>query len=146
LDEEEPPGAISRCARSRPPSTRSDVRPSVGADRGDPEDPGFFQHPASLSHPAATAPRWLYRGFSVVTNAVIEDLFLPYARVAGTGVWPERFRCPSTELHVTVGRNAKIDWTALCQRIGHADVAFTMKWYVQTDLEADRQVAINLAT
>ena len=31
------------------------------------------------------------------------------------------------------------------QRIGHADVAFTMKQYVQTDLEADREVANTLA-
>jgi hypothetical protein len=31
------------------------------------------------------------------------------------------------------------------KRIGHADVAFTMKQYVQTDLEADRQVANTLA-
>jgi len=38
------------------------------------------------------------------------------------------------------GRDAKIDWKALSKRIGHADVAFTMKQYVQTDLEADRQV------
>jgi len=29
--------------------------------------------------------------------------------------------------------------------IGHADVAFTMKQHVQTDLEADRQVANTLA-
>ena len=42
-------------------------------------------------------------------------------------------------------RDAKIDWTALSKRIGHADVAFTMKQYVQTDLEADRQVANTLA-
>ena len=40
---------------------------------------------------------------------------------------------------------AKTDWKALSQRIGHADVAFTMKQYVQTDLEADRQVANTLA-
>jgi len=39
----------------------------------------------------------------------------------------------------------KIDWKALSKRIGHADVAFTMKQYVQTDLEADRQVANTLA-
>jgi hypothetical protein len=39
------------------------------------------------------------------------------------------------------GRDAKIDWKALSKRIGHSDVAFTMKQYVQTDLEADRQVA-----
>jgi hypothetical protein len=32
--------------------------------------------------------------------------------------------------------DAKIDWKALSQRIGHADVAFTMKQYVQADLEA----------
>ena len=31
------------------------------------------------------------------------------------------------------------------KRIGHADVAFTMKQYVQTDLEADRQVANTVA-
>ena len=31
------------------------------------------------------------------------------------------------------------------QRIGHSDVAFTMRQYVQTDLEADRQVANTLA-
>ena len=40
--------------------------------------------------------------------------------------------------------DAKIDWKALIKRIGHADVAFTMRQYVQTDLEADRQVANTL--
>ena len=44
-----------------------------------------------------------------------------------------------------MGRDAKIDWKALSKRIGHSDVAFTMKQYVQTDLEADRQVANTLA-
>jgi hypothetical protein len=44
-----------------------------------------------------------------------------------------------------LGRDAEIDWKALSQRIGHADVRFTMKQYVQTDLEADRQVANTLA-
>ena len=39
----------------------------------------------------------------------------------------------------------QIDWKALSARIGHADVAFTMKQYVQTDLEADREVANTLA-
>jgi len=47
--------------------------------------------------------------------------------------------------YATAGRNAKIDWKALSKRIGHADVAFTMKQYVQTDLEADREVANTLA-
>jgi hypothetical protein len=41
--------------------------------------------------------------------------------------------------------DAKINWKALSHRIGHADVAFTMKQYVQADLEADRQVANTLA-
>ena len=41
--------------------------------------------------------------------------------------------------------DAKIDWKALSHRIGHSDVAFTMKQYVQTDLEADRRVANTLA-
>jgi hypothetical protein len=45
----------------------------------------------------------------------------------------------------TMGRDAKIDWKALSTRIGHSDVAFTMNQYVQTDLEADRQVANTLA-
>ena len=47
--------------------------------------------------------------------------------------------------YATAGRDAKIDWKALSHRIGHSDVAFTMKQYVQTDLEADRQVANTLA-
>ncbi len=58
---------------------------------------------------------------------------------------------PEIDLHdvrhsyATAGRDAKIDWKALSRRIGHADVAFTMKQYVQTDLEADRRVATTLA-
>ena len=58
---------------------------------------------------------------------------------------------PEIDLHdvrhsyATAGRNAKIDWKALSKRIGHADVAFTMRQYVQTDLEADREVATILA-
>jgi extradiol dioxygenase family protein len=47
--------------------------------------------------------------------------------------------------YATVGRNAKIDWKALSKRIGQADVTFTMKQYVQTDLEADRRVANTLS-
>ena len=58
---------------------------------------------------------------------------------------------PDIDLHdvrhsyATAGRDAKIDWKALSVRIGHADVAFTMKQYVQADLAADRQVANTLA-
>ena len=47
--------------------------------------------------------------------------------------------------YASAGRDAKIDWKALSSRIGHADVAFTMRQYVQSDLEADRQVAAALA-
>ena len=36
-------------------------------------------------------------------------------------------------------------WKALSKRVGHADVAFTMRQYVETDLEADREVANTLA-
>jgi integrase len=58
---------------------------------------------------------------------------------------------PEIDLHdvrhsyATAGRNAKIDWKALSKRIGHADVAFTIKQYVQTDLDSDREVANTLA-
>ena len=44
---------------------------------------------------------------------------------------------PEIDLHdvrrsyAAAGRNAKIDWKVLSQRIGHADVAFTMRQYVQ---------------
>jgi len=47
--------------------------------------------------------------------------------------------------YATAGRDAKIDWNALSLRIGRADVAFTMRRYVQSDLETDRQVATALA-
>jgi len=47
--------------------------------------------------------------------------------------------------YATAGRDAKIDWKVLSERIGHSDVAFTMKQYVQTDLEVHRQVATTLA-
>jgi integrase len=63
----------------------------------------------------------------------------------------QRAGLPLIDLHdvrhsyATAGRDAKIDWKALSQRIGHADVAFTMRQYVQADLEADRQVAATLA-
>jgi hypothetical protein len=49
---------------------------------------------------------------------------------------------PETDLpdvrhsYATSGRDAKINWKALSKHIGHADFAFTMKQYVQTDLEA----------
>jgi integrase len=47
--------------------------------------------------------------------------------------------------YATAGRDARIDWKALSSRIGHADVASTMRQHVQGDLEADRQVAATLA-
>jgi integrase len=47
--------------------------------------------------------------------------------------------------YATAGRDVRIDWKALSERIGHSDVAFTMRQYVQTDLEVQRQVATTLA-
>ncbi len=47
--------------------------------------------------------------------------------------------------YASAGRDAKIDWKTLSERIGHSDVAFTMRQYVQADLEAHRQVATTLA-
>jgi integrase len=92
-----------------------------------------------------------------------QDYGVLFRRENGTPPYPDtitrRFKrlaasagLPEIDLHdvrhsyATAGRDAKIDWKALSQRIGHADVAFTMKQYVQTDLEADRQVANTLAT
>ena len=47
--------------------------------------------------------------------------------------------------YASAGRDANIDWKTLSERIGHSDVAFTMRQYVQTDLEVHRQVATALA-
>ena len=47
--------------------------------------------------------------------------------------------------YATAGREAKIDWKVLSERIGHSDVAFAMRQYVQTHLEVHRQVATTLA-
>jgi integrase len=41
--------------------------------------------------------------------------------------------------YASAGRDAKIDWKALSERIGHSDVAFTMRQYVQTDLDVHRR-------
>jgi integrase len=49
------------------------------------------------------------------------------------------------DIHDVRHSYATAGWDAKIKRIGHADVAFTMKQYVQTDLEADRQVASTLA-
>jgi integrase len=63
----------------------------------------------------------------------------------------ERAGFPLIDVHdvrhsyATAGRDAKIDWKALSVRLGHADVVFTMKQYVQGDLVADRQVAQTFA-
>ena len=47
--------------------------------------------------------------------------------------------------YATVGRDAGVNWKTLSRRIGHSDVAFTMRQYVHTDLEADHVVARALA-
>lgn len=68
-----------------------------------------------------------------------------FKRLAAAAGLPEIDLHDVRHSYATAGRDAKIDWKALSQRIGHADVAFTMKQYVQTDLEADRRVANTLA-
>jgi integrase len=68
-----------------------------------------------------------------------------FKRLAAAAGLPEIDLHDVRHSYATAGRDAKIDWKALSQRIGHADVAFTMKQYVQTDLEADRLVANTLA-
>ena len=68
-----------------------------------------------------------------------------FKRLAAAAGLPEIDLHDVRHSYATAGRDAKIDWKSLSQRIGHADVAFTMKQYVQTDLEADRQVANTLA-
>ncbi len=79
----------------------------------------------------------------------LAGLRIPTRSHGGSRSSPRRPGCPRSTCTtcgtVTPLWDAKIDWKALSQRIGHADVAFTMKQYVQTDLEADRQVANTLA-
>jgi integrase len=60
-------------------------------------------------------------------------------------VTPYRAASDVRHSYATAGRDVKIDWKALSERIGHSDVAFTMRQYVQTDLEVHRQVATTLA-
>ena len=77
--------------------------------------------------------------------------YRPESAVSGYMIMPTPASCRRRHnydvrhSYATAGRAAKIDWKALSRRIGHADVALTMKQYVQTDLEADRQVANTLA-
>jgi integrase len=68
-----------------------------------------------------------------------------FKRLAAAAGLPEIDLHDVRHSYATAGRDARIDWKAPSSRIGHADVAFTMKQYVQTDLEADRQVANTLA-
>lgn len=68
-----------------------------------------------------------------------------FKKLAAAAVPPEIDLHDVRHSYATAGRDAKIDWKALGRRIGRPDVAFAMKQYVQTDLEADRQVANTLA-
>jgi len=52
---------------------------------------------------------------------------------------------PYVALERSQGLVGQIDWKTLSERIGHSDVAFTMRQYAQTDLEVHRQVATALA-
>jgi integrase len=68
-----------------------------------------------------------------------------FKKLAGQAGLPEIDLHDVRHSYATAGRDAKIDWKALSKRIGHADVAFTMRPYMQTDLEADREIANTLA-
>ena len=68
-----------------------------------------------------------------------------FKRLAASAKLPEIDLHDVRHSYATAGWDAKIDWKALSTRIGHANVAFTMKQYVQTGLVADRQVASTLA-
>jgi len=111
-------------------------------------------HPRTLSGPSPDrSPAWTSLqpatiGLGISAVRVRGEC----ANLHGKGYWlSQAAGLPAIDLHdvrhsyATAGRNAKIDWKALSKRIGHADVAFTMKQYVQTDLEADREVANTLA-
>jgi integrase len=56
-----------------------------------------------------------------------------FKRLAASAGLPEIDLDDVRHSYATAGRDAKINWKALSQRTGHADVAFTMKQYVQTD-------------
>ena len=58
---------------------RGDVRPSVGPDRGNPEQLGLVQRPAVSSHPVATAFGSLNRSSRAVTGMLIGAPFLSRA-------------------------------------------------------------------
>jgi len=58
----------------------------------------------------------------------------PTRSPGGSSSWPRRPVCrrsTCTTCATATPPLAKIEWKALSQRIGHADVAFTMKQYVQ---------------
>ena len=98
--------------------------------------PSRHQHePADRS--ADLTPHDLRRAPDTITRR--------FKRLAAAAGLPEIDLHDVRHSYATAGRDAKIDWKALSHRIGHSDVAFTMKQYVQTDLEADRQVANTLA-
>src|SRR5215472_10727413 len=74
--------------------------------------------------------------FPFVPKAMEDDPKYDHVYLSrSVGLWFDRLR----------RRDAKIDWKALSERIGHSDVAFTMRQYVQTDLDVHRQVATALA-
>jgi len=98
----------------------------------------------SASGPAVCAVRLPLPRCRLSLNHV-RRVSLQQGRPTATRVPPNTASADRRHSYATAGRDAKIDWKALSKRIGHADVAFTMKQYVQTDLEADRQVANTLA-
>jgi len=105
------------------------LRPPREADRA-----GGRPRPGLEPKTVVNAHRMLHRAWEDFTawgwarRNVIRDAHPPY-------VAPERSQ----------GLVGQIDWKTLSERIGHSDVAFTMRQYAQTDLEVHRQVATALA-
>ncbi len=109
---------------------------------------------AAAQSPATGAPAVPRSGAALTRRPVLlgngnpphpDTITRRFKKLARTADLPEIDLHDVRHSYATAGRNAKIDWKALSKRIGHADVAFTMKQYVQTDLEADGEVATTLA-
>jgi integrase-like protein len=125
-----------------PPSVWS-VGGELSAERGQVGDLVFFEELGFLNGAVVVAGVEAAAELAGMTNPpgrpphpdTITRWFKRLARSAGL---PHICLHGVRHSYATAGREAKIDWNALSARIGHADVAFTMKQYVQTDPATDR--------
>ena len=138
----------------RPGCTRGTSGSSIQRSQAATSNTSRLSHPVSPRLPRrATEPRG--RAVPATRSTTVPDtqkaLSLPGKVSAALILLACAHERCHAELHdvrhgyATAGRNAKIDWKTLSKRIGQADVASTMKRYVQTDLDADREVANTLA-